>query len=176
MTRTIVILFTCCVILWVGVSQLNHYLAPLHLSLFTGGLLVTFPALRLDFRTGWWSSLLIGLLIDSSTAVPFGFHGLLFIAAHIGVFKLRGRFPREETGFGIVIALAANLTLFVAITFALIHRSPDPIDMISRHLIDLFVSEIFVLLVAGWFFALQERSLELGGVSLRREQRGLGLR
>jgi len=30
-----------------------------------------------------------------------------------------------------------------------------------------------VLLVGPWFFALQERTLELGGVSLRREQRGL---
>ncbi len=176
MTRTIAILFACCVILWVCVSQLNHYLANLHLSVFAGGLLVTLPALRLDFRTGWWSSLLIGLLIDSSTAVPFGFHGMLFIAAHIGVFNLRGRFPREETSFGIIIALTANLALFVAISMALIHRSPEPLDMISRLLIDLLISEIFVFLVAGWFFALQERSLELGGVSLRREQRGLGFR
>jgi len=176
MTRTIFILLTCCVILWACVSQLNHYLAPLHLSLFVGGLLVTFPALRLDFRTGWWSSLLIGLLIDSSTSVPFGFHGLLFVAAHIGVFNLRGRFPREETSFGIVIALMANLVLYMVISVALVHRSPELFDMIPRLLIDLLVSEILVLLLAGWFFALQERSLELAGVSLRREQRGLGMR
>ena len=176
MTRTITILFCCCVVLWVCVSQLNHYLAPFHLSLFAGGLLVSFPALRLDFRKGWWSSLLIGLLIDSSTGVAFGFHGLLFVAAHIAVFNLRGRFPREETTFGIFIALAANLALYLVISAALIHRSPEPFEMLPRLLIDLLASEIFVLLVAGWFFALQERSLELAGVSLRREQRGLGLR
>jgi len=173
MTRTIAIILICGAILWICVSQLNHYLAPAHLSLFAGGLLVTFPSLRLDFRIGWWSALLIGLLIDSSTSVAFGFHGLLFVATHIGVFKLRGRFPREETSFGIFIALAANLALFVVISASLIHRSPTPFGMVPRLLVDLFASELAVLLLAGWFFALQERALELGGISLRREQRGL---
>jgi cell shape-determining protein MreD len=173
MTRTTLIIFGCCVVLSVCVSQLNHYLAPLHLSLFAGGLLVTFAALRLDFRAGWWSSLLIGLLIDSSTAVAFGFHGLFFVAAHVGIFNLRGRFPREETIFALVVALLANLALFIVITASLIHRSPSPFDMLPRLASDLLASELLVLLVAPWFFALQEHTLELGGVSLRREQRGL---
>jgi rod shape-determining protein MreD len=173
MTRTTFIIFACCVVLWFCVSQLNHYLAPIHLSLFIGGLLVSFSALRLEFRAGWWASLLIGLLIDSSSAVAFGFHGLLFVAAHVGIFNLRGRFPREETAFGLIVALVANLVLFFVITVSLVHRSPAPLSMLSRYIIDLLASELLVLLVAPWFFALQERTLELGGVSLRREQRGL---
>jgi len=173
MTRTPLIIFACSVVLWFCVSQLNHYIAPAHVSLFIGGLLVSFSALRLEFRAGWWASLLIGLLIDSSSAVAFGFHGLLFVAAHVGVFNLRGRFPREETTFGVVVALVANLLLFFLITISLAHRSPAPFSMLSRYFVDLLASELLVLLVAPWFFALQERSLELGGVSLRREQRGL---
>ena len=173
MTRTTVIIFACCVVLWVCVSQLNHYLAPIHLSLFAGGLLVTFSALRLEFRAGWWASLLIGLLIDASSAVAFGFHGLLFVAAHIGVYNLRGRVPREETTFGVVLALLANLVLFIVITASLIHRSPTPFSMLTRFSIDLLASELLVLVVAPWFFALQQSALELGGISLRREQRGL---
>ena len=173
MTRTPLIIFGCCVVLWVCISQLNHYLAFAHISVFTGGLLVTFAALRLDFRAGWWSSLLIGLLIDASTSVSFGFHGLLFVATHVGVFNLRGRFPREETTFGVAVALLANLTLFVVITLSLLHRSPTPLDMLPRLALDLLASEVVVLLLAPWFFALQEHILELAGVSLRREQRGL---
>jgi rod shape-determining protein MreD len=173
MTRTTFIIFACCVVLWVCVSQLNHYLAPLHLSVFAGGLLVTFSALRLNFREGWWASFLIGLLIDSSTAVPFGFHALLFAAAHVGVFHLRGRFPREETSFNVVVALLVNLALFIVITASLIHRSPTPADMIPRLLIDSLASEVLVLACAPWSFALQERALELCGISLRRAQRGL---
>jgi len=173
MTRTTLIIFGCCVVLWVSVCQINHYLAPIHLSLFAGGLLVAFPALRLDFRTGWWSSLLIGLLVDSSTPVAFGFHGLIFVAAHTGIFNLRGRFPREETAFGLIIALLANLALFIVITASLIHRTPSPLEMLPRLSLDLLASEFLVFLVAPWFFALQEKTLEIAGVSLRREQRGL---
>lgn len=173
MSRPSLIVLACCMVLWVCVGQLNHYLAPIHLSVFAGGLLVTFPALRLEFRIGWWTSLLVGLLIDSSTAVAFGFHGLLFVAAHVGIFNLRGRFPREENVFGVVVALLANLTLFLVITGSLIHRSPTPFEMLPRFSLDLLASEVLVLIAAPWFFALQERSLEVGGVSLRREQRGL---
>jgi len=173
MTRTTFIIFGCCLVLWVCVSQLNHYLAPLHVSLFTGGLLIAFSALRLGFREGWWASILIGLLIDSSSAVSFGFHALLFAVVHVVVFNLRGRVPREETAFGLLVALVANLALFFAITVVLIHRAPEPLSMVPRLLIDLLASETAVFLVAPWFFALQERTLEIGGVSLRREQRGL---
>jgi len=173
MTRTTFIIFACCVVLWVCVSQLNHYLAPLHLSVFAGGMLVSFSALRLGFREGWWASFLIGLLIDSSAAVPFGFHALFFAAAHVAVYHFRGRFPREETSFNVVVALLVNLVLFIVITVSLIHRSPAPAEMIPRLLIDLLASEMFVLVCSPWSFALQERSLELCGISLRRAQRGL---
>jgi cell shape-determining protein MreD len=173
MTRTTFIIFACCVVLWICVSQFNHYLAPLHLSVFVGGLLVTFSALRLGFREGWWASILIGLLIDSSAAVSFGFHALVFAVVHVGVFNLRGRFPREETTFGLIVALLANLALFLIITVSLIHRSPAPFAMLPRLLVDLLASETLVFLAAPWFFALQEHALEICGVSLRREQRGL---
>lgn len=173
MTRTTFIILACCVVLWVCVSQLNHYLTPTHVSIFAGGLLVTFSALRMNFREGWWSSFLIGLLIDASTSVAFGFHGLLFALAHVGIFNLRGRFPREETAFGVVVSLFANLGLFLVITISLIHRTPSPLGVVPRLLVDLLASEIVVLVAAPWFFALQERALELGGVSHRREQRGL---
>jgi len=165
MTRSTAIIFACCLVLWICISQLNHYLAPLHLSLFAGGLLITFSALRMGFREGWWSSLLIGLLIDSSTAVPFGFHGLLFAVVHTAVYNLRGRFPREETIFGLIVALLANLALFFMITVAFLLRSPAPFSMLPRLLADLLASELVVFFAAPWFFALQDRSLELCGLS-----------
>lgn len=173
MTRTTFVIFACCVVLWTCISQLNHYLAPLHVSVFAGGLLITFSALRLGFSEGWWASFLIGLLIDSSAPVSFGFHALLFATAHVGVFNLRGRIPREETSFNLAVALVANLGLFVVITAVLLHRSPTPGEMIPRLLLDLLVSEALVIACAPWSFALQERALELCGISLRRAQRGL---
>jgi rod shape-determining protein MreD len=173
MARPSTIVLICCVILWLCVTQLNHYLAPLHTSVFAGGLLVTFSALRMTFRESWWISLVMGCLIDATTPVPFGFHGILFVAAHVGIFSLRSGFPREEAAFSAVVALAANLALFIAVSLALLRRSPEPLTTAGRLFVDLLASEGAVLLAAPWFFAFQERALELAGISLRREQRGL---
>lgn len=173
MTRTTFILFGCCIVLWACVCQINHSLSSLHLSVFLGGLFVTFSALRVGFREGWWCSILIGLLMDSSAAVSFGFHALIFAIAHTMIYNFRGRFPREETIFGIIVALIANIGLFLVITFALIHRCPTPSAMLLRLSCDLLASELLILVVAPWFFALQGMALEICGVSLRREQRGL---
>jgi cell shape-determining protein MreD len=173
MTRATFILLVGCVVLWTVVCQINHYLTTLHVSVFVGGLLVTFSALRVGFREGWWCSILIGLLIDSSAAVYFGFHAMTFAVVHTVIFNLRGRFPREETVFGVIVALLANVGLFIAITIALIHRTPTPLTMLTRLLVDLLASELLILVLSPWFFALMEHSLEIGGVSLRRQQRGL---
>jgi len=173
MTRATFVLLGCCVVMWACVCQINHTLSPLHLSVFVGGLFVAFSALRLGFREGWWCSILIGLLMDSSAAVTFGFHALIFAIAHTIIYNFRGRIPREETAFGVVVALLTNIALFLVITFALIHRSPNPSAMITRLICDLLASEILIIIVAPWFFALQERSLGLCGVDRRREQRGL---
>lgn len=173
MTRTTFLLLACCTILWAGLCQINHAFAPLHLSVFAGGLFIAYSSLRVGFREGWWCSVLIGLLIDSSAAVYFGFHALLFAALHSLIYNYRGRFPHEETAFGVIVALFANIVLFLIITVSLLHRSPAPLAAVSRLFVDLLASEILIVLIAPWFFALQERALELGGVSLRREQRGL---
>lgn len=172
MTRVTFILLGCCAVLWACVCQINHTLTPQHLSVFVGGLFVAFSALRVGFREGWWCSILIGLLMDSSAAVYFGFHALIFAIVHTIIYNFRGRFPREETSVGIAVALITNLVLFLTITFTLIHRSPFPAEMLLRLSCDLLASELLILIVAPWFFALQEHSLEICGVSLRREQRG----
>jgi rod shape-determining protein MreD len=140
---------------------------------FVGGLLVSFSALRVGFREGWWCSILIGLFIDSSAAVYFGFHALIFAIVHVVIYNFRGRFPREENAFGLAVALFSNIALFIAITVTLIHRSPAPFAMLSRLFVDLLASELLIFIAGSWFFSLQERALELCGVSLRREQRGL---
>ncbi|MGC4074354.1 MAG: hypothetical protein QM760_17945, partial [Nibricoccus sp.] len=40
--RLILVAFACGVVLWTLFGQLNHYLSDWHISLFVGGLLVTF--------------------------------------------------------------------------------------------------------------------------------------
>ncbi len=160
MRRTAVIFLTL-LLLWTIVAQINHALAPWHVYLWLGGLFIAYSALSLSLRTGLAASFLGGLLCDSSSGAAFGTHALLFAAAHTFVFNLRDRLPRDETAGRVVIALIANLALFLVFSFLQISRLPAPGEVWPRLICDLLCSQVFLALIAPWFFALQARALDL---------------
>ncbi len=155
--------FLTLLVLWVLVAQVNHLLAETQVYLFIGGLFVAYAALALPLRDGLAAVLLGGLLFDSGAPVPFGTHALLFAAVHAIVFNIRDRLPRDETVARVIVALLANLGLFLALSFALIGRGPAPGTAWPRLIIDLACSQVFLALLAPWFFALQSRALVLTG-------------
>lgn len=163
MRRTLVTFLTL-LVLWAVVSQLNHALAPAHVYLFGAGLFVTYAALALPLRAGLTAVFLGGLMCDAATPVPFGFHALLFSTAHYALFRVRDRVPRDETVARVVIALLTNLVLFLVFSFLEVSRLPAPAEVWPRIGIDLICSQIFLVLVAPWFFALQEQALVLARV------------
>lgn len=169
MHRRWLIPFATTLLLWSLVVQLNHYLAPYGAYLFVGGLLVTFAALRLSLRNGLVATLLTGLAVDALEPVPFGTHFVLFGIMHVLLFHLRTRFPREELVFGVVVALLANLGLFLAVSFVALGDQPAPGAAWLRLFADLGWSQLFIAAVAPWFLALQARALELGRVNLADE-------
>jgi rod shape-determining protein MreD len=175
MYRSWLIVFGTTLLLWSLVGQLNHYLAPCGAFLSVGGLLVTFAALRLDLRRGLTATILIALAVDAVEPVPqfdrhliYGPNLLLFTAAHVLAFHLRTRFPRDETLFGLVTALLANLGIFLGLSFIYIELGAHPVAGTAwlRLFADLGWSQLFILLVAPWYLALQKRALELGRVDL----------
>jgi rod shape-determining protein MreD len=169
MYRRWLIPFATALLLWSLVGQINHYLAPYGAYLFVGGLLVTFAALRLSLRNGLVATLLTGLAIDALEPVPFGTHFVLFGLMHVILFHLRTRFPREELIFGVVVALLANLGIFLGLSFVALGSHPAPGVAWLRVFADLGWSQLFIAAIAPWFLALQERALELGRVNLADE-------
>ena len=163
MRRTLV-LFATLVLLWGLVSQVNHVLTDLRVYFFVGALFVTYAALMLPLRAGLTATLLGGLICDATTPVAFGTHTLLFAATHAVVFHLRDRLPREDTVGRIVITLLANLALFLVFSFIQIGRSPAPAAAWPRLIADLVASQVFLALIAPWFFAFQHRVLVLARV------------
>jgi hypothetical protein len=155
------------------VSQLNHMLSPWHASLFVGGLLVAFIAMRLDFDTGFAAVFINGLFCDAAAPVRFGTHAFLFATAFTLIFSVRARLPRSETFVNLVFALLANVGIFVALSLLLAVRTPLPLKIWSRLILDLLCSQLFLALIAPWFFALQERTLALAGFELRDASRHL---
>ena len=150
--------------LWVVVAQVNHGLGGTHVYLFVGGLFVTYAALQLPSRDGLAAVLLAGLLCDANVPVPFGLHTLLFAAAYSVISNLRDHVPRDETVARVIVALLANLAMFLVFSFALIGRGPAPGAVWPRLIFDLVCSQVFLALIAPWFFALQARTLVLARV------------
>jgi hypothetical protein len=89
---------------------------------------------------------------------------LLFAAAHFILFQLRERVPRDDNISLIAIVLVTNLALFLAFSFTQIHDSPAPAAIWPRLIADLVCSQLFLALVAPWFFALQAGALALARV------------
>lgn len=170
MPRIAVTFFTL-LLLWLVIAQVNHALSGLHVYLFVGGLFVAYAALTFRLRDGMIASFLGGLLCDanmplslelSKSAVALAHtHALLFVCAHAVIFRIRDRLPREETFGRVLVALFANLGIFVLFSITHVPRSTAPAQIWSRIIIDLACSQVFLALIAPWFFALQARVLVL---------------
>ena len=160
--RWLVVLGCNLLMLWL-VGLANHYLSHFAflwcenctVSLYFGGLLVTYAALRLDSRHGWICTLLTGLAYDAQSALPFGTSLVLFGLVHAVLLQGRQRFPREELVFALVVALLANLFLFVTLSFFLVGANPRPAIAWLRLFADLLLSQLLIAVVSGWFMSLQ---------------------
>ncbi len=159
--RGAVALFLTLYVLRALVAEVNSALSGMHVWLFAGGLFVAYSALAMPFRQGFAASILGGLLCDAVTPVAFGTHAALFGAAHAVVFNARERLQRDETAVRVLVALILNLALFVALTVVRLRMAHGAPTAWARILCDLVWSELVLVLIAPWFFALQLRTLEL---------------
>lgn len=162
--RRALILFLTLIALWTVVAQLNHALSEARIYLFAGALFVVFAAVTQPRRSGLAASLLGGLLCDAHTPVIFGTHLLLFAAAHVILFHVRDRVPRDDNVSAIIVVLLTNLALFLLFSFTQIHASPAPAAIWPSLIVDLLCSQVFLALVTPWFFALQAHALMLARV------------
>lgn len=167
MKQRLLILTGASLLLALILGQLNHFLSAWQMHAWCGGLFVAFAALRLDYRTGALAAFIAGLLLDAGEPSAFGTQGFLFLGAHAVIFNIRARAPRGETIVGVVVALLANLGLFLAMSFLRIDPAVQPARAWLRVFADLLISQVVLAVIAPWFFAVQTRLLELSGHPLR---------
>ena len=162
--RRFLALAVCSLILWVVVSQLNHSISATQIYLSVGALFVTFAALTQPFAVGLWGAVFAGLVLDANTPVAFGTHLILLATADVLIFRLRERVPRNDTVSRVAIAVVANLVVFIAFSVLEFIRTPVSAAVWPRLLVDLVCSQVFLAVIAPWYFALQSRALVLAGV------------
>jgi hypothetical protein len=171
--RWIVIVLANGLLVFLG-GQLNHYLAHLPVSVFLLGLCLPVAALRLRFRPGFTAMFLSGLVLDATRPVPFGSSALLLATLFTCWHAVRARLPREGLAPAIIGAMLANLVLFFAQPLLLGPATAFAATTASRVLVDLLCSQVAVVAIGPWFFALQEQALLLRGVNLAEEARAPG--
>ena len=159
--RRILVVFLAVAVLWTLVSQLNHAMSAWHVYIFVAGVFVTFSSLVLPLRDGLIATVLAGCLLDATSPVGMGTNVLLLATAHVVIFNLRNRIPRADTIARVVVALLTNLGIFLVFSFIQIARSPSPAAAWPRLIVDLLASQVFIVAVAPWFFALQNEGLLL---------------
>jgi rod shape-determining protein MreD len=158
-----VCLFLTLTVLQALVAGANDLIAPLHLSLFAGGLYVGTAAFMLPFRAGFFALFAAGLACDANSGAPFGTHAFLFTTAHVFLYHFRDRLPHEETVGRVFIVLLCNLALFAALTLVSL-RSPSLLSRAGyRFASDLVISQLVIAVIAPWFFSFQRQSLALVG-------------
>jgi hypothetical protein len=160
MKRRVLILVSASLLLALVLGQLNHQLATWQVHVWCGGLFVAFAGLRMAYGPGATAAFLAGLLLDANAPVAFGTQGFLFLAAHAVVFTLRARAPRGEVAVGVVVALLANLGLFLALGFLRIDEGGESARAWMRSFADLLASQVVLAVIAPWFFAIQQTMLE----------------
>jgi hypothetical protein len=158
--RRALVVFLTLLLLWAVVGELNHAVSPLHFHLWVAGLFVTFSALTLPLRAGLTATLMAGMVCDATAPVVFGTQAVLFTAAHVVIFNVRDRIP-EETVPRVVVALLTNVALFLIFSCVQIYRLPSATIAWPRLLVDLICSQLFIALIAPWFFAVQTTALRL---------------
>jgi hypothetical protein len=154
-------------------GQLNHYLAHAPVSVFLAGLCLPVAGLRLRFRPGLIAMFLSGLVLDAARPVPFGSSALLLGTLFTCWHSVRSRLPRDGVAPPLIGALVANLGLFL-VQPLLLGAPLATGATASRILVDLLFSQLAVVLLGTWFFALQEQALLLRGVNLADEARQPG--
>ena len=157
--RQPLIIIVCGIVLWAITAQINHYLASWHLNLFTGGLIIAFPALRLPWRDTWRIALPLGLWHDAASAATFGAFTLLFLLAAALIHNFRVRVPRTDTLVGIITAILANTGIIILLSAALAIRVPIPAGILWTLALNILISAVFIALVTRWYFALQTQTL-----------------
>jgi rod shape-determining protein MreD len=163
------IVYLANLLVWWLAGLANNYLGRfaflwfdhVSLHLYVGGLFVVYSALRLDRKHGLVAIVLTGLTIDAAGPVPFGTSLFLLGLVHATLLYGRQRFPREGAVFGIVVALLANLFLFIVLSFLLVGANPRPGEAWLRIFADLLASQGVLVLITPWFLALQDRAMEL---------------
>ncbi len=136
----------------------NEALGPHGMSVYLYGACVVLPALRLRPLAGWAAIATPALVFEANTPGPYGLALTVWSAAWFIVRLCQRNIRTDNLPQMMVAVQLANLVCFTATATALAHASGA---YWLRACTDLFLSQAVLFLITPWFFALQNKLLQL---------------
>jgi rod shape-determining protein MreD len=151
-------------------AEINHLITPWHLHLFPAGLLITYAAMRLNYRAALFVVIATGLLLDAGRPVPWGTQLFALLALHGVILVVRARIGFGELHRLIVLSIVLTPVHLLIITGVSLIGHPQPGALLGRATWDILMSTGLTALAAPWWFALQAALLALVGFDRRDEE------
>ncbi len=146
-------------LLWLILTELNHHLACLSLTILIPAAFVLYAGLNLRFAAGMTACLLAGFLQDA--ALPFSPHGFFTLTLptlHLAFYRLRGKLHREG---GLDTVLLAQILNLVTILVLAIYLGRGLNGGITRHLpallLQTLLAQVLLFCIGGYFLETQRR-------------------
>ena len=134
-------------------SQLNQTLATVSLFIFINGLFIAFPALFLPLGQGIGLVVLFSLFYDSGESWNIGASLFPNLSIFTLVFYLRNRIGHKRKSIIKPVTLLINLGLFLYYTILASLSYELTSQFIFLNLVHLLVSQLLLLIVAGWLIS-----------------------
>ncbi|MDA1065680.1 MAG: hypothetical protein O3C43_04175 [Verrucomicrobia bacterium] len=132
---------------------MNHSLATVSLFIFINGLFIAFPALFLPLGQGIGLVTLFSLFYDSGESWNIGTSLIPNLLIFILVYYLRSRIGHKRKSVIKPVTLLINLGLFLYYTILASLRYDLTSQFIFLNLVHLVVSQLVLLIVAGWLIS-----------------------
>ena len=160
------VLFALQALALILLSQLNQTLSTVSLFLFVNGLLVTFPALFLPLGQGLTTVFLLSIFYDSGESWSIGTSLIPNLVVFTALFYLRDRIQYNERRVHKLVAMASNAILFIYYTTLAASNYGVTSQFIFLNLTHLLVSELVLLVVAGWLISYQKSVLQMFNIDV----------
>jgi hypothetical protein len=158
------ILFVVQAIGLILLSQLNHTLVTISLFLFINGLFIAFPALYLPLGQGIGLVFLFSLFYDSGESWDIGTSLFPNLIIFTFVYYLRSRIGNKRRSVIKPVTLLINLGLFLYYTVLASRRYGLDAQFIFLNLLHLIVSQLVLLVAAGWLISYHKHVLVMFNV------------
>ncbi len=152
-------------ILWLLVMELNHVLAIWSLAVMLPVAFVLFAGLNLQYWPGFFVAVLSGLMQDAVLPISHGYFILVLPIIHLVIHLLRGKLHKTGGLDSVILAQSLNLSAILLLGILFSYRTEvDWIRNLPRFLVEVLLSQLFLLVGGGYFLELQRKLTAMLGV------------